>query len=744
MVDVFRALDLEYCASNPGLSFEGLQESIVNHGGNRMPEFLTCLHEESAVAMAHGYAKIEGKPMMALLHGTVGLQHAAMAIYNAYADRVPVYITVGLDYGGVVTAHNAVDMAAMVRDFVKWDHQPGSLGQFGQSATRAYALATTPPMAPVVLVLDAKLQKAPLDDGPAVPTLSTTRFPSADSGSIKEIARLLVEANNPRIVAGQAARTQEGIDLLVELAELIQAPVNGLTERLNFPSRHPLAGTGTGLGDLVLNLEPPGRGASPGMADGTTITISSAELLATSNYNAAATACAVPTSSWPPMRRRRCPPSSRRDWPTSSPTSTRCRRRRPMPRASRCSRRSSTKPLTTRATDSRDRRERHARGAHSRSEHTMTGRIGIASLAAALWMGGAPKLAAQDRAIQFPDVPGYRTLVVDLHIHSVFSDGMVWPDIRVDEARRDGLDLIAVTEHLEYQPHADDIPHPDRNRSFELATGYAERQGTDLLVVNGAEITRDMPPGHVNAVFLSDANALLADDALDAFRAADRQGGFIFWNHPAWTSQRPDGVARLTDMHRELIRDGLLSGIEVANGAGYTAEALQIAIDHDLTILGVSDIHGLIDWDYDVHGDGHRTVTLVLARERTAGAVREALLARRTIAWLDNLLIGREAALMPLLETSLTVSSAAVRSNSEVVAVTLSNASDAAFELRSLTAHRFAEHSTLVRVPPHGEAVLGVTGEVGPAFDLEFEVLNAVTAPDTHPSLRLHVEVEDR
>ena len=140
-------------------------------------------------------------------------------------------------------------------------------------------------MAPVVLVLDAKLQKAPLDDGPAVPTLSTTRFPSADSGSIKEIARLLVEANNPRIVAGQAVRTQEGIDLLVELAELIQAPVNGLTERLNFPSRHPLAGTGTGLGDLVLNLEPPGRGASPGMADGTTITISSAELLATSNYN---------------------------------------------------------------------------------------------------------------------------------------------------------------------------------------------------------------------------------------------------------------------------------------------------------------------------------------------------------------------------------------------------------------------------------------------------------------------------
>ncbi|MBU24084.1 MAG: PHP domain-containing protein [Acidobacteria bacterium] len=371
----------------------------------------------------------------------------------------------------------------------------------------------------------------------------------------------------------------------------------------------------------------------------------------------------------------------------------------------------------------------------------MTGRLSIV-VVTAFWMGGT--LAAQERAIQFPDVPGYQTLSVDLHTHSVFSDGLVWPDIRIDEARRDGLDLIAVTEHLEYQPHEDDIPHPDRNRSFELATGHVERQESDLLVVNGAEITRDMPPGHVNAVFLSDANALLSDNAMEAFRAADRQGAFVFWNHPAWTSQRPDGIARLTDMHRDLIRSGLLHGIEVANGAGYTAEALQIAFDLNLTILGVSDIHGLIDWDYNVHGGGHRTVTLVLARERTADAVREALMARRTIAWFNNLLIGREDALMPLLETSLTVSGAVLRGESEVVGVTLSNGSDAAFELRSVSAHRFAEHSTVVRVPPHGEVVLGVTGETRSAFDLEFEVLNAVTAPDTHPSLRLRVDVDGR
>ena len=194
MVDVFRALDIEYCASNCGSSFDGLQESIVNHGTNQLPELLTCLHEESAVAMAHGYAKIEGKPMMALFHGTVGLQHATMAIYNAYVDRVPIYMAVGLDYEGPVSAHNATDLAAIVRNFVKWDHQPNSLTDFGRSAVRAYTLATTPPMAPVLLVLDAALQKAQVEHAPNVPRMSLPKFPSADIASVRDIARLLVDA----------------------------------------------------------------------------------------------------------------------------------------------------------------------------------------------------------------------------------------------------------------------------------------------------------------------------------------------------------------------------------------------------------------------------------------------------------------------------------------------------------------------------------------------------------------------
>src|SRR5215469_3887407 len=163
MVDVLKSLNIEYCASNPGSTFDSLHESIINYGDNKMPEFLTCTHEESAVAMCHGYAKIEGKPMMALVHGTVGLQHASMAIYNAYADRIPVYIVVGnhadgaVRGAGVESYHSAQDMGALVRDYVKWDDEPYSLGHFAESAVRAYKIAMTPPMGPVLIVANNEI-----------------------------------------------------------------------------------------------------------------------------------------------------------------------------------------------------------------------------------------------------------------------------------------------------------------------------------------------------------------------------------------------------------------------------------------------------------------------------------------------------------------------------------------------------------------------------------------------------------
>ena len=289
MVEVLRALGIEYITANPGSSFDGLQESIINYGKNKAPEWLTCLHEESAVAMAHGWAKIEGKPtMMPLLHGVIGIQHASMAIYNAYVDRVPIFMTAGLEYDGAVPAHNATDMVGMIRGYLKWDHQPQDLTQFSQSMLRAYRLTATPPMSPVMVVVDADIAKRPLGQNrPPLPKLTLPAPPSADIGSIRETAKMLVAAQNPRINTGRLARTPKGIELLVQLAELLQAPVASGTDRVNFPSRHPLAGAGSGEPDLILNLEASGRGdpgaRSPGGVK--TIAITAAELLATSNYN---------------------------------------------------------------------------------------------------------------------------------------------------------------------------------------------------------------------------------------------------------------------------------------------------------------------------------------------------------------------------------------------------------------------------------------------------------------------------
>src|SRR6266436_3990905 len=218
MVDVLKSLGLEYIASNPGSSFRGLHESIINYGGNESPEFITCCHEESSVGLAHGYSKIEGKPMGVLVHSNVGLQHASMAIFNAYCDRAPVYIIAGnsidatMRRPGVEWDHSAQDVAAMVRDFVKWDDLPISLPHFAESAVRAYKTAMTTPSMPVLVVADSDLQESPLAKDAAIhiPKLTLDSLPMGDSGAVAEAARLLVSAENPVIVADRAARTPAG------------------------------------------------------------------------------------------------------------------------------------------------------------------------------------------------------------------------------------------------------------------------------------------------------------------------------------------------------------------------------------------------------------------------------------------------------------------------------------------------------------------------------------------------------
>src|SRR5512132_2358476 len=268
MVDVIKATGIEYIASNPGSSFRSLQESIVNYGDNKKPEFLTCMHEEPSVAMARGYAKAAGKPMGMMAHGTVGLQHAAMAVYNAWCDRVPVVMFAGnfLDADkrrpGVEWYHCVQDPAALLRDFTKWDDQPVSLQHFAESVLRAYKIATTVPMGPVLITADGDLAEEAVHDEKKlrIPKLTLSIPPQGDSGAVAEAAKMLVAAENPVIVADRASRSQEGIKRLVELAEALNAPVVDIGGRMNFPTAHYLSRGEdrrqlVGQADVVLLLE---------------------------------------------------------------------------------------------------------------------------------------------------------------------------------------------------------------------------------------------------------------------------------------------------------------------------------------------------------------------------------------------------------------------------------------------------------------------------------------------------------
>ncbi len=268
MVDVIKATGIEYIASNPGSSFRSLHESIVNYGGNKKPEFLTCMHEESSVAMCHGYAKAAGKPMGMLAHGTVGLQHATMAVYNAWCDRVPVMMFAGnfLDADkrrpGVEWYHCVQDPAAIHRDFTKWDDQPVSLQHFAESVLRAYKIATLPPMGPVLITADGDLAEEPIhnEKNLKIPKLTMSIPSQGDSGAVAEAAKLLLAAEHPVILADRASRSAEGMTRLIELAEALNVPVVDLGGRMNFPTTHYLNRTDDKRAlvqeaDVVLMLE---------------------------------------------------------------------------------------------------------------------------------------------------------------------------------------------------------------------------------------------------------------------------------------------------------------------------------------------------------------------------------------------------------------------------------------------------------------------------------------------------------
>jgi predicted metal-dependent phosphoesterase TrpH len=346
--------------------------------------------------------------------------------------------------------------------------------------------------------------------------------------------------------------------------------------------------------------------------------------------------------------------------------------------------------------------------------------------------------------VNIPDVPGYVTLKCDFHIHTIFSDGNVWPTVRAEEAWREGLDAIAITDHIEYQPHKADV-NTNHNRSYEIARGTGN--DLDVLVVKGSEITQKMPPGHLNAIFLTNSMPLSPGDWREKLRVAHEQGAFIFWNHPGWGPQLTDNKVVWHDEHTWLVEQGYLNGIEVVNGRDYYPEAHRWAIDKKLTMFSNSDIHAPLNLDYHVHAGDHRPLTLVFAKERSQNAIKEALFARRTVVYSGDKLIGEEQFLKPIFEGSVKFTTNTITTTGKArVFLQLANSSDITYELERIgepaevTTPKFVRlaggKTVLFEVKPKADATLG-TKQIAPRY----KVTNLLVGPDKPLTVTLPFEV---
>ena len=336
---------------------------------------------------------------------------------------------------------------------------------------------------------------------------------------------------------------------------------------------------------------------------------------------------------------------------------------------------------------------------------------------------GAGQAQVQNR-IAIPDINGYKTLQCDFHIHTVFSDGLVWPTVRVDEAYREGLDAIAITDHLEYRPHKKDIV-ASFNRSYEIAKPAAD--ANNVILIRGSEITRSMPPGHLNALFLSDCDALVKDDWRAALTEAKRQGAFIIWNHPAWDAQQPDTTLWWKE-HTEIYNNGQMNGIEVVNEHEYSPEAFQWALDKKLTLTGNSDIHVPIGMDIDFAKGEHRAITLVFAKERTAKGVREALDNRRTAVFHKEFLYGEEQYLRPIFDNSIEITNIDRGNNS--ITVNFLNKSGLTFLLKKTAHDKNVVYFREMEIKPHSRNSVTIRfADKNNDGKFNFEVTNLLVRP---------------
>jgi hypothetical protein len=371
--------------------------------------------------------------------------------------------------------------------------------------------------------------------------------------------------------------------------------------------------------------------------------------------------------------------------------------------------------------------------------HRRTVAAGLSFLLIA-WFTGAFCQTRVRTEMRIPDIPGYKTLKCDFHIHTIYSDGNVKPHIRAEEAWREGFDAISITDHVE-----DDGMKDQHNRSYDLALSRANSLG--IILIRGGEITRSMPPGHFNAIFLKDVTPLDTEDYRDAIEAAINQGAYVFWNHPGWTGQQSDGISRWYDHQAELYDKGWLHGIEVVNERDYYPRVFQWCLDKKLTLMGNSDIHDPIQMEYDFHQGDHRAVTLVFAEEKSEKAIKKALFARRTAVYSKNLLIGEEIYLKPLFEASVKIVNPVVSIHGDGrTTIQIRNCSDVSFDLiaegeleeisfpRQITL--YANKTVLLRVSGKSESLSGTK-----ELKLPYKVKNCLIAPELGLPVTLPINI---
>jgi 3',5'-nucleoside bisphosphate phosphatase len=352
-------------------------------------------------------------------------------------------------------------------------------------------------------------------------------------------------------------------------------------------------------------------------------------------------------------------------------------------------------------------------------------------LCASCVIGGGAQSIRKPFALPAP--PGFQTLAADLHLHTVFSDGEVWPTVHVREAWRDGLDLVALTDHLEYRPHARDVAG-SALRAFEVARPLADQLG--LLLLPAAEITRPIPlapspwpvgSAHFNALFITDDTPLANPDLTAALRAARTQGAFVFWNHPSFMGRRAQWFPHVA----ELFDQGLFQGIEVVNGDDYSPEAFEWALARRLTILACSDAH----LPMPAHlRSARRPMTMLFVRTRDLDGIRDALVSRRTVAWLDNDVWGEEQWLRALWNGAVRAAAmVTVRAGSELM-IPLENLTSIDFDLEVLSPPTWLTDTT-VRVPRSATVMLRgrMAGDVAAGAQelrLDVRIRNLHTRPD--------------